>query len=117
MIVAAIVLFLIAALGGVVMAVKLFRGQPVPSLLAAGHGAFAAGGLVVLVIAVLQSLGGELATAALIILLVAALGGFFLLSFHVRGKPHPHPVVMIHALVAVIGVLTLIAVAVGGGAH
>lgn len=37
-------------------------------------------------------------------LVVAALGGFYLLSCHVRGIPHPKPVVVIHALAAVCGV-------------
>jgi cation diffusion facilitator family transporter len=46
---------------------------------------------------------------ALVILAVAALGGFFLASFHLRGTPGPKPVVLVHASVAVIGFLLLAA--------
>lgn len=45
---------------------------------------------------------------ALVVLLVAALGGFFLVSFHLRGKPHPKIVAIIHPAVALLGVLTLL---------
>ncbi len=38
------------------------------------------------------------------ILVLAALGGFFLLSFHLRGKPQPRVVVVLHALLAVGGI-------------
>jgi hypothetical protein len=44
---------------------------------------------------------------ALLLLVVAALGGFFLASFHLRQRPGPRPVVLIHAGVAVIGFLLL----------
>ena len=37
-------------------------------------------------------------------LVIAALGGFFLASFHLRGRPGPKPVVALHALLAVTGV-------------
>jgi len=41
---------------------------------------------------------------------VAALGGFFLASFHLRRKLPPKAVVLVHASVAVIGFLTLLSV-------
>jgi hypothetical protein len=64
--------------------------------------------------AVVQGIGGSQARTALIILLVAALGGFFLLSFHIRKQNHPRAVIVLHALIAVIGVLALLAGAVQG---
>jgi hypothetical protein len=42
------------------------------------------------------------------VLALAALGGFFLLSFHLRGKPHPWVVVVLHALLAVGGLGCLV---------
>src|SRR3546814_13596896 len=62
--------------------------------------------LVLTLVAVLGGAGGH-APLALIILLVAALGGFFLASFHLRKAPAPKPVVIVHAAVAVIGVVLL----------
>ena len=51
---------------------------------------------------------GNAATIALAILVVAALGGFYLLSFHIRKERHPKAVIVVHALIAVAGFLTLL---------
>ncbi len=100
----AIVLFAIAALGGATMAVLHFRGQSPPKLaLAAVHGVFAAAGLVVLLVAMLQVGTGGAQGIALGLFVVAALGGFALLSFHLRGKPLPGALIVGHGLLAVAG--------------
>lgn len=104
----AAILFALGALGGLVMAMRAFRGQAIPVPLAIGHGLLGAAGLVLLVIGVLAGTAGQTATIALVLLLVAALGGFYLLSFHIRKQQHPRAVIVIHALVAVIGFLTLL---------
>ena len=105
----AAILFALGALGGLVMAVRSFQGQSLPVPLAVLHGLFGASGLVLLICGVLAGLGGGTARIALIVLLVAALGGFYLLSFHLRKAQHPRAVIVVHALVAVIGFLTLVA--------
>jgi hypothetical protein len=46
--------------------------------------------------------------AALGLLVVAALGGFYLASLHLRGTVAPKAVVFVHAGVAVAGFLTLL---------
>jgi hypothetical protein len=46
---------------------------------------------------------------ALGLLVVAALGGFALLSFHLRGRALPSGLVVGHALLAVAGFVTLLA--------
>ena len=108
----ALVLFGIAAVGGLTMAVQRFRGAPHPPLpLALVHGALAATGLVVLILAVTGGGAVSLAKAALVVFLIAALGGFFLISQHLTKKLLPKPVVVVHALVAVTGfILLLVAV-------
>jgi hypothetical protein len=108
--VVALVLFGIAALGGLVLATQRFRGAPQPALpLALLHGAIAAAGLIALIVAVTGAAGTvNLAKAALVVFLVAALGGFFLISQHLSKKPLPIPVVVIHALVAVTGFILLL---------
>lgn len=75
-------LFLIAALGGVTMAVMHFRGEsPPPRALAVSHGVF-------------------------------ALGGFTIaLGFHWRGRMLPSSLVAGHGLLAVIAFLLLLTVA------
>ena len=111
MLVNAIILFAIAALGGLTMAILHFRGRtPPPAWLAVLHGIFAACGLIVLVLAVIQA-ATHGATVALVLLLIAALGGFTLLSFHIRRRALPNALVIGHALIAVAGFIVLLAAA------
>lgn len=106
MLIYAVIVFAVAALGGLVLAASVLRGRLAPWALSLVHAALGATGLALVLVAVLQGAGGY-APIALGILLVAALGGFFLASFHLRRQPGPKPVVVIHAGVAVIGFLTL----------
>jgi FtsH-binding integral membrane protein len=79
------------------------------------HAALGATGLVLAGIVVLKG-SSDLAgivPIALVILIVAALGGFFLASFHARQMPAPRPAVIAHAGAAVIGFLLLV----GGAFH
>lgn len=109
MLIAAIVLFAIAALAGFTMAAIHFRSRTTPRALLAGfHGLFAASGLIVLILAVMKA-SSTPAQASLGILLLAALGGFTLVSFHVRGRRLPDGLVVGHALLGIAGFATLIA--------
>ena len=104
----AAILFALGALGGLYLATLSFKGKSLPMGVAVLHGLFGATGLVLLIVGVLAGMGGGTARIALILLLVAALGGFYLLSFHLRKQTHPRAVIVVHALVAVIGFLTLV---------
>ncbi|MGE5625442.1 MAG: hypothetical protein ACM3ZT_07835 [Bacillota bacterium] len=104
----AAILFALGALGGLYMALQAFQGKPLPVPVAVLHGLFGATGLVLLIVGVLAGMGDGLARYALIILVVAALGGFYLLSFHIKKQQHPKAVIVVHALVAVTGFLTLL---------
>jgi len=101
-------LFALGALGGLFMAARSFKGQSIPVPVAVLHGLAGATGLVLLLVAVLMGIGGGTAQIALGVLVVAALGGFYLLSFHLRKERHPKAVIVVHALVAVTGFLTLL---------
>ncbi|HKE93624.1 MAG TPA: hypothetical protein VKB34_04895 [Povalibacter sp.] len=105
----ALILFAIAALGGLTMAVMHFRGKtPPPLALAVLHGILAACGLVILLLAVMKIGMGGAPGIALGLFLVAALGGFTLLSFHLRGRALPNGLVIGHGLLAVAGFLVLL---------
>jgi len=106
----ALVLFGVAALGGVVMLTLIFRGAPRPPLaLALLHGALAAAGLVALILVVVEPGAPSMAKTALVLFLVAALGGFYLIAQHLQTKPLPVRVVLVHATLAVVAFLILLA--------
>ncbi len=113
----AIILFAIGALGGLVMAVMHFRSRSAPqALLAAVHGLFAAAGLVTLAWAVVKVGGNQGAAIALGLFLLAAVGGFTLLSFHLRGRALPGALVIGHGLIAVAAFVLLLVSAMALGA-
>ncbi len=102
----AVFLFAVAALGGLVLASYVLRGQLAPWALSLLHAGLGAGGLVLVLIAVLNGAGGYV-PIALAILVVAALGGFYLASQHLQEKVAQSGVVLVHAGAAVIGFLLL----------
>jgi predicted membrane channel-forming protein YqfA (hemolysin III family) len=100
-----------AALGGLLMASMRFSGMPhPPAWLAMGHGFLAAAGLTLLTYAVLTTSAPASAQIALGLLLFAAGGGVVMnLLFHNRQKPLPIPLMILHALLALIALTLLLA--------
>jgi hypothetical protein len=103
----AVLVFAIAAVGGLVLAASVLRGRLAPWALSLLHAALGATGLVLTALVVFGAGAAGHASIALLLLAIAALGGFVLASFHVRGQPGPKAVVVIHAGVAVIGFVLL----------
>ena len=106
----AVVLFAIAAAGGLVMAgIRTFSNKNPPAWLAMLHGLLAAAALTLLLFGAFTIGLGTYAMWALILLIIAALGGLFLnLGYQEKRKLLPKPVMYIHALIAVIGFIVLI---------
>jgi hypothetical protein len=105
----ALIVFAIAALGGLTLAgVYVLQGRLAPWSLSLLHAALGAIGLLLLIYAALTTGISGTGLAALVILAVAALGGFYLASIHLRAKVASRPIVFIHAGLAVIGFLTLL---------
>jgi hypothetical protein len=113
MLTVSVLVFALAAVFGLVLAVRRFRDQPLPTPLALVHGLAAATGLVLLLLVVLGGTAPAFARIGLAVLAVAALGGFFLFSFHLRKAPLPKGVVVIHALAAVAGFGLVLAAVLG----
>ena len=109
----ALIVFAVAALGGLVLASSVLRGKLAPWAISLLHAALGATGLVLLLVGVMGGAGAGRAVAALGLLVVAALGGFYLASLHLRKTIAPKSVVFVHAGVAVIGFLTLLSVVMG----
>jgi len=112
----ALVLFALAAIGGVILAVLRLRGRAdLPLGLAVVHGLVAAAGLVALIVALAgASAAGSLPKVALALFIVAALGGFVLITSHLRTKNVPVPIMLVHATVAVVAFVLLLVTVVGG---
>jgi hypothetical protein len=112
------VLFALAALGGVTLAVLHFRAHGKthpPTSLAMLHGLVAALGVIFLIIGIAATADGfsagfsSRAILALVLFVLAALGGAYMFfGRHLRGAPLPTPVVVIHALAALAGFVLLL---------
>jgi glucose uptake protein GlcU len=104
-----LILFAVAAVAGLTMAIMHFRGvSPPKTVLAVVHGLFAASGLVALLLALIKLGFGGKPGLAFGLLVAAALGGFVLVSFHAQKKRLPSALVVGHALIAVAGFATLL---------
>ncbi len=108
MLTAAVIVFAIAALGGLVLASHVLRDKFAPWALSLLHALLGATGLILLIVIMVQGSGAQRIVAAFVLFLIAALGGFFLASFHLRKKLPPKAVVVLHAGLAVAGFLTLL---------
>jgi hypothetical protein len=104
----ALVIFAIAALGGLILASRVLRGKFAPWALSLLHALLGATGLILLIVLLVQGSTAQRVLVGFVLLLIAALGGFFLASFHLRKQLPPKAVVIVHASVAVIGFLTLL---------
>lgn len=103
-----VVLFAIAALGGLTLASMKFMGKELPMPLALGHGIFAAAGLVTLIINVVQSRINTLMNVSLLLFFIVAIGGFTLFSLHLMQKKQPNWLIAVHGLGAVISFVVLL---------
>ena len=111
------ILFAIAALGGLTLAVMHFRagGKTLPpTSLAMLHGTLAAVAVIFLIVGIAATNGfsagfSSLAVVALVLFVLAALGGAYMFfGKHLRGQMLPSPVVVIHGLAAGAGFVLLL---------
>lgn len=107
---AAIIIFAIAAVGGLILAAHVLRNKFAPWALSLVHALLGAIGLILLIVVLAEGSAPQPVLIGFILLLIAALGGFFLASFHARKQLPPKAVVIVHAAIAVIGFLTLLSV-------
>jgi hypothetical protein len=107
----AIVLFLVAAVLGGIVAYAIMAGRPTPKLAVYLHGALAAAGLGITAWYAIQH-PEKYPLVSIAILAIAALGGFVLFARDMMKKPGPLALVIIHALAAVGGVAALLVFAI-----
>jgi FtsH-binding integral membrane protein len=110
MLIAAIILFALAALVGLTLAVKILGKKETSKPVALAHGLVGAIGLVFLILYSVKN-PHHFLTAAIVLLVVAALGGVVLFANDLRKKPGPAALVVVHALAAVAAVVLILIVA------
>lgn len=116
MLTTAVILFGAAAVLGLVLASSHIKGKVPPLALALLHGLLAATGLVIVIMAVMNAASAGVGTYALIFFVIAALGGFVLITMHLRKRALPMGLIIIHALMAVVGFALLLMWTFGNGA-
>ena len=105
----AVILIALGAVIGLAMAIQHFKGRSPPSpALAILHGLLAGSGVIVLLLGVWDLGFGTPHTWALALFGAAALGGLYLVSHHLRQRPLPGGVIVVHGLVAAIAFLVLL---------
>lgn len=107
MLTASVVLFAIAAILGVLVALPIFQKKETNKNIAYAHGAAAAAGLVLLILVAVET-PANYPQASLILFVIAALGGFVLFYNDLKKKAGPIYLVAIHALAAVAAFVLLL---------
>lgn len=111
MLITTLVIFGVAAILGLTVAVQIFKKRETSKGAALAHGVFGAAGLVLLIVQATKS-PEKLLTTAIVLLIVAALGGAIVFFNDLRKKPGPVGLIVIHALVAVSAVVLVLLVAI-----
>lgn len=112
----ALVLFAVAAVLGAFMTVQRLQGRELPRTgVAMTHGGIAASALVLVILAAIGTDPVQALTLwAIGLFVAAALGGSFLfLGYHLRGRALPVPIVFVHAGVAIVAFVVLLAAVLG----
>ncbi len=108
MLLTALILFGLAALGGTALLWMHLQNDDAPLGIAALHGLLGAAGLVVLLWTVLQRRAGSLLWASVLLFALAAVGGLVLITNHLRGNSLSPGLMYGHGGAAVVAFVLLI---------
>jgi hypothetical protein len=104
------ILFAVGALGGLTLAFMHIKKGTAPIPLALLHGALVATALVLLIISVLKAELGGLALLSIALFVAAALGGLMLFANHLRARPLPKKMIIVHGGVAATAFVILLVI-------
>jgi predicted tellurium resistance membrane protein TerC len=107
MLVVNIIIFAIAAIFGLLNLIAILSDKTTSKPVVYTHGIFAAVGLILLIIFVINAAGNS-PILSLVLFIIVALVGFFLFARDLSHKPGPKAVALIHGIVAVIAFIILI---------
>ncbi len=106
-----ILFFAAAAILGVTLVNMKRTGKGMPISLARVHGLFAAVGLVALILNVVADSANTLMNISLGLFVIVGLGGFTLVSFHLRKKALPEKLIVIHGVGAIVSFMLILVAA------
>lgn len=106
----ALILFALAALGGIGLAWMHFENDDAPLSIAAVHGLLGAAGLVTLLWTLFQSGGDGLLWGSAVLFVLTALGGFLLIANHLREESLSSSLIFAHGGAAVVAFVLLLIV-------
>ncbi len=112
MLIAAIVLFVVAAIFGLINLIPILKNRPTPKPSVFIHGGVAAVGLLLVILAVART-AGSLPVSALVLFVIAALGGFVLFGIDMQKRPVPKWLAVLHPVIAAVALVLLIVFVVG----
>lgn len=112
MLLTAIILFVFAAIFGLIVLLSVLKNKTTPKPAVFIHGVLAAAGLVLVALYVIENADNS-PLVSLIVFLVAAVGGFIMFGRDMTNKSVPKGLAMIHVGVAVAGLLLLVLFVIG----
>src|SRR5438105_1384688 len=108
MLTTAVILFLIAAIFGLVVLTAILKDQPTPKGFVFTHGPIAATGLILVLIALYYGPRDSLLITSAVLFVLAALGGLTLFTIDMSNKRIPKLLAVAHPILAVIALVILI---------
>lgn len=108
MLITAIILFIIAAIFGLIVLTAILKDKPTPKAAVFTHGPIAAIALIIVIIYAVMGHMHPLLITSIVLFVLAALGGLTLFTIDMRKKPIPKLLAVLHPILAVIALITLI---------
>ena len=102
MLIAAIILFIIAAIFGLIVLTAILKDKPTPKAAVITHGPIAAIALIIVIIYAVMGHMHPLLITSIVLFVLAALGGLTLFTIDMRKKPIPKLLAVLHPILAVI---------------
>lgn len=108
MLLLAILLFVIAAIFGLIVLIAILKDRPTPKPAVFTHGPIAALALIITIVYCVMGHADPLLISSIVLFILAALGGLTLFTIDMRHKPIPKLLAILHPILAVIALLTLV---------
>lgn len=108
----AIILFIIAAVFGLIILTSILKDRPTPKPIVFIHGPVAAVALILVIIYAIMQGASPLLITSIVLFIIAALGGLTLFTIDMSKRPIPKLLATLHPVIAAAGLIVLIIYAV-----